>query len=81
MGGLPDAIGRVLVVDDGEDIGEAVGRMLRAWGVDMAVAGTAAGGWALHFQVPAPDLILIDVRLPDDSAFSVLVEAARLRRL
>lgn len=76
--GEPVAVGRVLVVEDDQDIAEAVERLLRSWGADVAVARTAAEAKARLSEGPVPDLILVDVRLPDDSALAVLAEAALL---
>ncbi len=75
---LPDQFRHVLVVEDEEPIREAVGRIVRAWGAESTLAETATAARHRLEGAPPPDLILIDVHLPDDSAFSVLEAAARL---
>ncbi len=76
--GLPDGIRRVLVVEDEESIRAAVGRVMRGWGAEVGLAETAADAGLRLGQAPPPDLILIDVHLPDGLAFLVLEAAARL---
>jgi two-component system OmpR family response regulator len=63
--------GRVLVVDDEENISFLVGSALRHHGFEVATAadGRAALARAKQF---APDLVVLDVMLPDLDGFDVL---------
>ncbi len=65
----------VLVVDDTEANRYAVARQLRANGFDVLEAPTGQGGLDLAIA-RLPDLVVLDVRLPDMSGFDV---AQRLR--
>lgn len=59
----------ILVVDDSEGTRFAVCRMLQAAGFRVTEAGT--GEEALRLAKEMPDLVLLDVRLPDLSGFDV----------
>ncbi|MBX9459195.1 MAG: response regulator [Rhizobium sp.] len=67
--------GRIIVVDDEEHIREMVADYLNGHGFS---ARTASGGAALDGIMPdfAPDLILLDINMPDEDGLSV---ARRLR--
>ena len=61
---------KVLVVDDEPNIRDVVGKTLRHHGYNVATVGT--GNEALKVATEAkPDLIVLDVMLPDMSGFSV----------
>ena len=61
---------RILVVDDNQPARYAVCRMLRKHGFEVIEART--GGEALHLSVAEqPDLVLLDVNLPDIHGFEV----------
>jgi DNA-binding NtrC family response regulator len=64
-------LGRVLVIDDEPVIRWAIEQTLQAAGYEVAVAGTAAEGLRL-FQALDPQVIFLDVRLPDESGLTVL---------
>jgi len=66
---------RVLVVDDTEGNRYATSRLLRSAGFD--VRESASGGEALEAVREHPDLIVLDVNLPDMTGFDVV---ERLRR-
>jgi len=55
---------RILLVDDEVAIQRAVGPLLRARGYDVEVAGTAAEALS-HFSASPPDLVILDLGLPD----------------
>ncbi len=62
---------KILLIDDDPTILEGVGDRLRSWGLEVREAATAAGGYsALHEEVP--DLILLDIRLPDGDGLDIL---------
>ncbi|XHR28986.1 MAG: ATP-binding protein [Chthoniobacteraceae bacterium] len=61
---------RVLVVDDNTEFRETLGRLLKRWGHETQGCATGAQALdrALSFQ---PDIVLIDLNLPDVDGFSV----------
>jgi DNA-binding NtrC family response regulator len=70
---------RTLVVEDDVALRAAIVRILtEASSVRVSEAGTAAEAKLLLSQPPPPDLLIIDVRLPDGPAFEVLELASRL---
>ena len=70
----PDALARVLVVDDEETIRLALGRFLRLRGYEVEVA--ASGAAALEALVPGRfALMLCDVRMPGVSGLDVVAQA------
>jgi two-component system response regulator AtoC len=64
---------RVLIVDDEKLIRWSVRRQLEEWGYAVLEAESGTGGLA-QIRSEAPDLILLDVRLPDLSGIAVLRE-------
>ncbi|MCO5167374.1 MAG: response regulator [Planctomycetes bacterium] len=71
--------GRVLVIDDDPRVGEVLGAALRPAGFETAVARTAAEGLAAARQDP-PDLLVVDLLLPDASGFQVIEALAQDER-
>jgi len=63
---------RILVIEDEPSISENIGYSLSTEGFEVAVAGTGTEGLEHFFdgRVP-PDLIILDVGLPDMSGFDV----------
>jgi len=66
---------RVLIVDDEPGIVDFVRMGLAQEGVDVIAAGTAAGGLRA-VRAERPDLVIVDVGLPDGDGFDLL---ARIR--
>jgi signal transduction histidine kinase/ActR/RegA family two-component response regulator len=62
---------RVLVVDDEPDIAGLIRRYLERGGYSVSVAGTAAEAVQLAQSDP-PDLITLDIKLPDADGFTVI---------
>lgn len=60
---------RLLIADDREENRYVLGRVLRGAGYECAEAGT--GARALEIAETLPDLIILDVRLPDMSGYDV----------
>jgi two-component system alkaline phosphatase synthesis response regulator PhoP len=71
---------RVLVVDDEPEITEILEGYLRKDSFDPVVADTVAAALAEIEQRP-PDLILLDIGLPDGTGFDVLRKATDGRRI
>ena len=62
---------KILIIEDEPDIAEGVAENLRVEGYEVALAGTAAEGASLAARF-APDLIILDLMLPDGSGFDLL---------
>ncbi len=64
---LPEA--SILLVDDDEAKRYSIGKILRRAGYSVHEAGT--GSEALRLAATQPDLVVLDVRLPDMDGFEV----------
>jgi len=62
---------RILVIDDDPDVLGFVKRSLEAEGFETRTAGDGAGGLAAAVAAP-PDLVLLDLSLPDSDGYAVL---------
>jgi two-component system, OmpR family, response regulator RegX3 len=71
---------RVLLIEDEESISEPLSAALDREGFDVAVAATAADGRAA-FQSGSPDLVLLDVMLPDGDGRDLLREIRSTSRV
>lgn len=60
-----DAKGKVLVIDDEEDVAETLADMLERMGLDVSVAIGGVAGQAAMASGEAFDFILSDIRMPD----------------
>ena len=69
---------KVLVIEDERPIAEPLADALRREGFDVQVAATAAEGLEA-FSAQAPDIVLLDVMLPDGDGRDVLREIRRSR--
>jgi signal transduction histidine kinase/DNA-binding response OmpR family regulator len=67
--------GRVLLVEDDDDLATVIVERLRSRGVDTVRAATASAALVLAAELQ-PDLLVLDLGLPDGDGFSV-VEALR----
>jgi DNA-binding response OmpR family regulator len=63
-------LARILNVDDNEAMRYTTSRALRQAGFDVLEAGTGADAVALTHSA-GPDLVLLDVKLPDVSGFDL----------
>jgi len=73
---LPQPV-RVLIVEDHKPLRQALARAARGWGAEVLEAGSvreAAARLAQH-----PDLVIVDVALPDGNARPIVELAVRLR--
>ena len=71
---------RILLVEDEESITAPLSEALSREGFDTSVAGSASAALELAKQV-RPDLVLLDVMLPDGSGFDVARELRRDSRM
>ena len=71
---------RILLVEDEESITVPLSEALSREGFDTSVAGSASAALELAKQV-RPDLVLLDVMLPDGSGFDVARELRRDSRM
>ncbi len=71
---------RILLIEDEEAIYEPLAATLRQASFDTAVASTAADGLE-EFRRREPDLVLLDVLLPDGDGRDVLRELRRVSRV
>jgi two-component system, OmpR family, response regulator RegX3 len=62
---------RILLIEDEESISEPLATALGREGFDVVIAGTAAEGREV-FRAQTPDLVLLDVMLPDGDGKDVL---------
>jgi len=69
---------RVVVVEDDAALRSAITRVVGGWGASVTGAGTAADARTLLEEPPLPELVIVDVRLPDESAFGLLDVISRL---
>jgi two-component system response regulator RegX3 len=69
----------ILVVEDERSIAEPLAEALRNEGFETEIAATAAS--ALKLAGNAPDLVLLDVMLPDGSGFDVCRELRQTSRV
>ena len=70
---------RVLVVDDEPEIADVLRAYLVREGLSVETCGTAADALALLGREP-PDLLVLDVTLPDGSGLDVLRAACASRQ-
>ncbi len=63
----------ILIIDDDEDSMAALSQMLKAHGFHVHAAGSGSEGLA-KAEIIQPDLILLDIRMPDQDGFAVCVQ-------
>jgi len=68
---------RVLIVEDHKPLRQAIARAARQWGAEVLEAGTVREGRALLARLP--DVVIVDVVLPDGQAQPIVEDAVRLR--
>jgi DNA-binding response OmpR family regulator len=68
---------RVLIVEDHKPLRQAIARAARDWGAEVLEGGTVREGHALLARLP--DVVIVDVALPDGQALSIVEEAVRMR--
>ncbi|CAN5353726.1 response regulator transcription factor [soil metagenome] len=71
---------RILLIEDEESIAEPLAAALEREGFDVVTAATAARGRE-RFHADAPDLVLLDVMLPDGDGKDVLREIRTTSRI
>jgi CheY-like chemotaxis protein len=75
-GGASGAILRVLIVEDGVEMGEVVGRTLRESGADPLIVATVSEALE-ELRAAEFDVVLTDYDLPDGTGADVLADVAR----
>lgn len=70
------ALGRLLVVDDEEDLREMLGRLLTTEGYDVELADSSASALAA-LERHRPDLVILDVMLSGEDGFDLLAAIRR----
>lgn len=76
---MSDKRQRVLMIDDDEQIVEAVQFALEERGYEVIIANDGAAG-LMRAERDEPDLILLDVVMPKRSGFAVLEHLSRSQR-
>ena len=66
-------LNRILVIDDEASIRESLEMFLREKGLNVQTAGTAEAGMGKWRRL-GPQVIILDIRLPDRSGLDVLAE-------
>src|SRR5215218_1162973 len=61
---------RLLVIEDDDDVRLTLRMMLEDEGYQVSEAGTAEAGLA-RFETDRPDMVLVDLKLPDRSGFDI----------
>ena len=75
----PDLAGvRVLVVEDEPDAREMVAVLLRHYGAEVRVAGSAAEAWGQLSAGELPDVLISDLSMPEEDGYALI---ARVRAL
>ena len=74
---VPARAPRIVVLEDEEAVQDLVKSLLKVRGLDCEVAGTVAEARQL-VRARRPDLLIVDVNLPDGSGLSLLDEAVDL---
>lgn len=69
---MASEIPRVLLIDDDFALQNLVEALLKSIGIEVIRAGSAAEGAAVLHQKPLPDLVLLDLMLPDVSGLELL---------
>ena len=70
---LGSALGRVLIVDDEEDVRNAAAQIVREEGYDVLMAPNAVVGMEIA-RAHRPDIIMLDVIMPERDGWSMLKE-------
>lgn len=62
---------KVLIIDDEEAILKLVSTVLRKEGIEHVITSTTAEDGFAQFQLKQPDLVLLDIMLPDGEGYDV----------
>ena len=68
---------RVLIVEDHKPLRQALARAARGWGAEVLEAGSIREAFECLAQ--APDLVIVDVALPDGNARPIVEHAVKQR--
>lgn len=73
---MQNSIGRVLVIDDEQQVRTMLSEMLRRLRYDPESADDGTAGLA-KFREDPPDLVIVDMRMPDRDGIDVIREIRR----
>ena len=68
---------RVLIVEDHKPLRQALARAVRGWGAEVLEAGSVREATAELAR--EPDLVIVDVALPDGNARPIVEQAVKMR--
>ena len=74
---------RALVVDDDDDARELIKAALKQYGADVVAVSSAAEAYALITTTPSqerPDIMVIDIGMPDEDGYSLMRRVRELER-
>jgi FixJ family two-component response regulator len=69
----------VVVIDDEDCVRRAIGRLLRAAGLEAQTCGTGEAFFTLLDQGMEPGCVLLDLHLPGMDGYAILARIRRLR--
>lgn len=75
---MPRELQRIVVVEDDVSLRAAIARAVGRWGAMVTGVSSASELRPLLARPPMPDLLILDVRLRDETAFDVLELASRM---
>lgn len=72
---------KVLIIDDEEDILRLIKTVLKKEGIDHVITATTAEDGLAQFQNNLPDLVLLDIMLPDGEGYDVCKQIRNISKV